>query len=80
MQWSEFFKSVDAGDIAPVYLFTGPEERIKQEALEKLKQKLLPPGLEALNDAVMEGVTVLVCALTPSSPDIVPVTPSISTP
>lgn len=57
MQWSEFFKSVDAGDIAPVYLFTGPEERIKQEALEKLKQKLLPPGLEALNDAVMEGVT-----------------------
>lgn len=57
MQWSEFFKSVDAGDIAPVYLFTGPEAHIKQQALARLREKLLPPGLEALNDAVMEGVT-----------------------
>ncbi|MBR0367708.1 MAG: DNA polymerase III subunit delta [Clostridia bacterium] len=57
MQWSEFFRSVDAGDIAPVYLFTGPEAHVKEQALLKLRQKLLPPGLEALNDAVMEGVT-----------------------
>ena len=57
MNWSEFYQSMDAGDIAPVYLFSGPEEFIKLEALSRLREKLLPPGLEALNDAVMEGVT-----------------------
>ena len=57
MNWSEFYQSLDAGDIAPVYLFTGPEEYVKQEAMAKLREKLLPPGLEALNDTVMEGVT-----------------------
>lgn len=57
MNWSEFYQSVDAGDIAPVYLFTGPEEYVKLEALQRLRERLLPPGLETLNDAVMEGVT-----------------------
>lgn len=57
MNWSEFYQTVDAGDIAPVYLFTGPEEYVKLEALQKLRDRLLPPGLETLNDAVMEGVT-----------------------
>lgn len=57
MNWSEFRKAIDGGDIAPVYLFTGPEEYIKRESLEYLREKLLPPGLEALNDAVLEGVT-----------------------
>lgn len=57
MNWNEFYQSVDSGDIAPVYLFTGPEEYTKQGALTRLREKLLPPGLETLNDAVMEGVT-----------------------
>ena len=57
MKWNEFYQALEAGDIAPVYLFTGPEEYVKREAMAKLRQKLLPPGLEALNDAVMEGVT-----------------------
>lgn len=57
MKWSEFYQSLGAGDIAPVYLFTGPEEYIKLEALAKLRETLLPPGFEMLNDAVMEGVT-----------------------
>lgn len=57
MNWSEFRKAIDGGDIAPVYLFTGPEEYIKRESLEYLREKLLPPGLEALNDTVLEGVT-----------------------
>ena len=57
MNWNEFYQSVKAGDIAPVYLFTGPEAYIKREALETLRAKLLPPGLEALNDATLEGVT-----------------------
>lgn len=57
MNWNDFFQSLRTGDIAPVYLFSGPEEYIKREALEALRTKLLPPGLEALNDATLEGVT-----------------------
>ena len=57
MNWNEFYQSVKDGSLSSVYLFTGPEEYIKREALENLRKKLLPPGLEQLNDAVMEGVT-----------------------
>ena len=57
MKWNEFYKAIDAGEFSPVYLFTGPEAYVKREALEALRSKLLPPGLETLNDAVLEGVT-----------------------
>lgn len=57
MKWNEFYKALEAGKIAPVYLFTGPEEYVKREALEALRAKLLLPGLETLNDATLEGVT-----------------------
>ena len=57
MKWNDFFQSVGEGRIHPVYLFTGPEEYVKREALEALRGKLLPPGLEALNDMTLEGVT-----------------------
>ena len=57
MTWNEFYKSLAADDIRPVYLFTGQEEYIKQEALSRLREKLLPPGLEALNDLTLEGAT-----------------------
>ena len=57
MNWNEFYQAVNAGDIAPVYLFTGPEQYVKAEALQRLRDKLLPVGLEVLNESVMEGVT-----------------------
>ncbi len=57
MNWNEFYKSLKSDEISPVYLFTGPEEYVKREALESLRQRLLPPGLETLNDAVLEGAT-----------------------
>lgn len=57
MKWSEFYQAIGAGQFAPVYLFTGPEEYVKREALAALREKLLPPGLETLNDATLEGVT-----------------------
>ena len=57
MNWSEFYQSLNGGKLAPVYLFTGPEAYIKREALKALRDKLLPPGLEALNDMTLEGVT-----------------------
>lgn len=57
MNWNEFYQAVKDGKVSGVYLFTGPEEYIKREALEALRTKILPPGLEQLNDATMEGVT-----------------------
>lgn len=57
MKWNDFFAAIDSGQFATVYTFVGPEEYIKREALDTLKKKLLPPGLEALNDTVLEGVT-----------------------
>ena len=57
MTWNEFYQQLNAGVIHPVYLFTGPEEYVKREALDALRSKLLPPGLETLNDATLEGVT-----------------------
>ena len=56
MNWNEFFQAVDAGAVPPVCLFTGPEEYVKREALDRLR-RTLPPGLETLNEAVLEGVT-----------------------
>jgi len=57
MNWNEFYQAVNSNEISGVYLFTGPEEYIKREALEALRKKLLPPGLEQLNDATLEGVS-----------------------
>ena len=57
MTWNEFYQALKTNDLAPVYLFVGPEAYIKREALEALRRQLLPPGLEALNDATLEGVT-----------------------
>ena len=56
MKWNEFFQSIKEGRFSPVYLFSGPEEYTKAEALARLRQALLPPGLEALNDITLEGV------------------------
>ena len=42
---------------ANVYLFSGAEEWLKREALDKLRAKWLVPGLEALNETVLEGAT-----------------------
>ena len=56
MDWNDFFKSVRDGSFQSVYLFTGPEELTKVEALKALRAALLPPGLEQLNDITLEGV------------------------
>ena len=57
MNWNEFYRQIKDGSFSPVYLFDGPEEYVKREALDALRGKLLPPGLETLNDTVLENVT-----------------------
>ena len=55
MDWNDFYKSVKDGRFQNVYLFTGPEELNKREALATLRRIVLPAGLEQLNDATMEN-------------------------
>jgi len=44
-----FFAAIKAGKLADVYLMEGTEEYIKQQALARLCEKLLPKGLEQMN-------------------------------
>jgi len=58
MDWNDFNSSVKEGRYQSVYLFSGPEELIKREALATLRKNLLPAGLEQLNDVTLEGCSV----------------------
>ncbi|MDD3212980.1 MAG: DNA polymerase III subunit delta [Eubacteriales bacterium] len=49
MNHNAFFESLKTGDILPAYLFEGTEEYIKAQALARLRENLLPEGLEAMN-------------------------------
>ncbi len=49
MNHTAFFDLVKKGAIGDAYLMEGPEEYIKQQALQRLKEKLLPAGLEEMN-------------------------------
>lgn len=53
MHRNDFFAAVKSGDIARAYLFQGPEQYVKERALAALREKLLPEGLQALNDTVL---------------------------
>lgn len=55
MDWNDFYKSVRDGRYLSVYLFTGPEELNKREALAAIRRSILPAGLEQLNDTTLEG-------------------------
>lgn len=49
MNHTAFFAGVKAGEIKSLYLFEGAEEYIKQQALARLCEKLLPAGMEQMN-------------------------------
>lgn len=55
MNWSDFFQTVKAGGVPNLLLFVGPEEFLKREAIDALRAALLPPGLEELNEQVLDG-------------------------
>jgi DNA polymerase III, delta subunit len=48
-----FFEALKQGDVRPLYLFEGEEEHIKGKALEALRKRLLPEGLEAVNETIL---------------------------
>ena len=57
MTWKEFYAQLKENAPQGVYLFAGPEEYLKREALRALQSALLPAGLEQLNETVLEGAT-----------------------
>lgn len=55
MNYKEFAQALKAGSIGGAYLFEGVEENIKDSALAALRKKLLPEGLEEMNEAQMDN-------------------------
>jgi DNA polymerase-3 subunit delta len=55
LRWDAFFEEIRSGNVRQAYLFTGPEEYVKREAVAKLREALLPAGLETLNEMNLEG-------------------------
>lgn len=55
MNWETFFKEIKANRIAGLYLFTGPEARVRESAQDALRAQLLPPGLEEMNESILES-------------------------
>lgn len=59
MTWQQLFDEIKTNRLSGVYLFQGPEEFIKKNALEKIRAAILPEGLEILNEAVLEGASAV---------------------
>lgn len=57
MTGEEFGRLLKGRALSGLYLFFGPEEYAKQRALSALREALLPVGLEALNESILENPT-----------------------
>ncbi len=54
----DFLAELKKGNISPVYLLYGPESYLRDQAIERLKKYVLPPGGEQLNYDVLDGSTM----------------------
>ena len=50
MNYKEYFNALRAGQLPGVLLFDGEEEYTKDSALAQLRAKVLPEGLEEMNE------------------------------
>lgn len=55
ISWKALQEELDRGAPRSLYLFTGPEALDRAKALDRLREILLPPGLEAFNEALLES-------------------------
>lgn len=55
MDRKAFMQAVKDGKLSGSYLLEGPEENIKASALAAVRKKLLPEGLEELNESLMDN-------------------------
>ena len=54
MDRKDFARALSQGSLPSVLLFEGEDEQLKQEALAALRSAVLPAGMEALNETVLE--------------------------
>ena len=54
MDRKDFSKALSQGSLPRVLLFEGEEEQLKQSALAELRRSILPPGMETINETVLE--------------------------
>ena len=54
MDRKEFEKKLADGSLATVLLFEGEEEQLKQNALAALRKAILPPGMEEMNEMILD--------------------------
>lgn len=57
MNWEQFFNRINEGEFAAVYCLSGAEEYVKKSALLALREKILPVGLEVMNETILEGAS-----------------------
>lgn len=55
MGYKEIFARISSGDMGGIFVFHGPEEYVKDRALEALKARLVPAELEPLNFLLLEN-------------------------
>lgn len=55
MEYKEFVKKIKTNDLKPVYLFTGDEEYLIIDVVEKLKKEYIEDSFEALNYVTIGG-------------------------
>ena len=55
MDRKDFERALAGGSLPSVLLFEGEEEQMKQDALSALRKALLPPGMEEMNEMVLDN-------------------------
>lgn len=55
LNYTELYKEINNGILKNIYLLTGKEEYLIDEAVEKIKDKFINPSFEALNYIILEG-------------------------
>ena len=55
MERKEFEQALSAGTLPSVLLFEGEEEAFKKAALSALRRAILPPGMEEMNETILEA-------------------------
>jgi len=55
MRYQDLIKEIEAGRISPVYLFSGEEEYLKEDALRRIKEALIKPEFLQFNYDLLSG-------------------------
>ena len=59
LDFQGFYQSLKENRIDKLYVFSGQEEFIKVSALRDLRKKILPEGLEDMNETLLDNPSVM---------------------